>query len=262
MPSSTRTFAVAVSAAARRVMAAPGASFVTVGFYLIVVSVLSALWRVAAGANGGDVAGYSAVALTWYILTTEAGHMALNTRMIEELGDDVITGAIAVEMLRPASVLGLRVGSQLGRAAPRVALLVVIGGLVTTATVGGPPSWTSLAIAVPSVVLAVACNVLCQHAFAASAFWIRSAGSAWMLYHKLVFVLGALLIPLEVLPDWLQRAAAVLPFRAMAYIPGRLASGHVEPLLLLEQAGWLIALAIVAVALFRAGERRLQVVGG
>jgi ABC-2 type transport system permease protein len=115
---------------------------------------------------------------------------------------------------------------------------------------------------VPSLVLAITCNIVAQHAFAASAFWLRNAGSAWYLYQKLVFVLGGMLIPLEALPGWLQSVTAVLPFRAMSYAPARLASGHVEPWLLAQQAGWLLVLAVVAAAVFRAGERRLQVVGG
>ena len=66
-------------------------------FYLIVSGVLSALWRAAAGEHG-DVAGYSAVALTWYVFTAEAATCAINVRLIEEVGDE-IGGAVAVEML-------------------------------------------------------------------------------------------------------------------------------------------------------------------
>jgi ABC-type uncharacterized transport system permease subunit len=56
--------------------------------------------------------------------------------------------------------------------------------------------------------------------------------------------------------------AKVLPFASMAYVPARLASGHVEPWLLLVQVGWLIGLLACAGGVFRAGERRLEVVGG
>ena len=51
-------------------------------------------------------------------------------------------------------------------------------------------------------------------------------------------------------------------FMAMAYVPARLASGHVEPQLLAVQLGWLVVLIAVAHTVFAAGERRLQVVGG
>jgi len=213
-------------------------------------------------ANGGDVAGYSVVAITWYVVTTEASTVSLHQRMISDIGRDIGSGAIAVELLRPVSVLGVRISAELGRALPRLALCAATGAVLAVVTAGAPPRPVALALAVPSLVLAVACNIVLQHAFAAVAFWIRDAGSAWFLYQKLVFVLGGMLIPLEALPDWLERIAFLLPFWAMSYAPARLASGHLEPGLLLGQVGWLAVLLWSAVAMFRAGERRLQVVGG
>jgi ABC-2 type transport system permease protein len=139
---------------------------------------------------------------------------------------------------------------------------VLVGAALASATAGAPLHAGALALAVPSLVLAMAANVVAQHAFAASAFWLRNAGTAWYLYQKLVFVLGGMLIPLEVFPGWLEATARVLPFRAMAYAPARLAAGHVEPALLAEQVAWLVVLCAVAAACFRAGERRLEVVGG
>jgi ABC-2 type transport system permease protein len=259
---SRRWLPVSARTAAQRVLAERGGMGVSIGFYLIVVAVLAGLWRAAAHANGGMIAGYSAVALTWYIATSESVTVALNIRLISDVGEDIASGAIAVELLRPVSVLGIRVVSEVGRALPRLGALVVAGAVLATATAGGPPRPAALALAVPSVVLAIACNVVAQHAFAAAAFWLRDAGSAWFLYQKLVFVLGGMLIPIEALPSWLRGVASVLPFRAMAYIPARLASGHVEPLLILEQVAWLGVLCAVAAAVFGAGERRLQVVGG
>lgn len=251
-----------LTAAARRVLAQPAGLLVAVSFDVVVVSVLSGLWRVAAEANGGTVAGYTAVALTWYIATSEGTTVCLNIRMIDDIGQDIGSGRVAVELLRPASVLGVRVAAELGWALPRLAACAATGAAVSFVAAGGPPDAVALALAVPSMVLAIACNIVAQHAFAAAAFWIRDAGSAWFLYQKLVFVLGGMLIPLEVLPGWLQASAAALPFRAMSYAPARLASGHVEPLLLVEQVAWLAVLVVAAAAVFRAGERRLQVVGG
>ena len=253
---------VSVRTAALRAMAERGGIAVTLGFYAVVVAMLAGLWRVAVDANGGNVAGYSAVAITWYIATTEATTVCLNTRMISDLGRDIGSGAVAVELLRPAPVLGVRVAAEVGRALPRLAGCVVVGTVLVAVTAGAPPHPAALALAVPSLILAVACNVVAQHGFGAAAFWLRDAGSAWFLYQKLVFILGGMLIPLEALPGWLQRTALVLPFRAMAYAPARLAAGHLEPLLLLEQVGWLAILTCAAAAAFRAGERRLQVVGG
>ena len=259
---SARWPVVAAGTAARRVAAQPAGVVTALLFYGAVVAVLSGLWRAAADANGGAVAGYSAVALTWYIATSEAATVALNIRLIDDIGTEIGSGSVAVELLRPVSVVAVRLVVEVGRTLPRLAACAVVGGTLAVAVAGAPPRPLALLLAAPSLVLAVCCNIAAQHAFAAAAFWIRSAGSTWFLYHKLVFVLGGMLIPLEALPDWLFDVAAVLPFRAMSYAPARLASGHVEPGLLAEQAAWLVVLVGLAVAAFRGGERRLQVVGG
>ena len=96
---------------------------VAIGFYLVIVATLSGLWRVAVDANGGELGGYTALALTWYVITSEAAIVSVNARHIEEIGTDIAVGTVAVELLRPASVLGVRVATQVGRGIPRVAAL-------------------------------------------------------------------------------------------------------------------------------------------
>lgn len=257
-----RAVAEALWGSGRRVLADPGGLVVSLAFYGVIVGTLSGLWRVAVGANGGDLGGYSAVALTWYIVTSEAAIVSVNARLIEDIGRDIADGTVAVELLRPASVLGVRVASEVGRGLPRVAALWTAGAVVATVVAGAPPRPATLLLAAPSLLLAIVANLVTQHAVAATAFWLRDAGSVWFLYLKAVFIMGGMIIPLELLPDGLERASLLLPFRAMAYAPARLAAGHAEPGLLLEQVVWIAILGVLASAVFRAGERRLQVVGG
>ena len=254
--------ATVVRTAVQRVLAERGGLVVTLVFYVLVASVLSSLWRLSAAANGGSVAGYGAAALTWYVATTEACTVSLNIRLIADIGRDIGSGALAVELLRPVSVLGVRVAAELGRVLPRLALYLTTGAVLASLVGGAPPRPAALVWVLPSALVAVTANVVAQHAFAGAAFWLRDAGSAWFLYSKFTFVLGGMLIPLQVLPGWLHGVASALPFSAMAYAPGRFASGHIEPWLLVQQLGWLAALTVGASAVFAAGERRLQVVGG
>jgi ABC-2 type transport system permease protein len=252
----------AARTAALRVVAERGGLAVTLAFYVLVTVVLASLWRAAASANGGTVAGYSATAITWYVAMTEATTVSIRQRLISDVGRDIGSGAIAVELLRPAPVLGVRLAGELGYVLPRLAACVLAGAVWSGIVAGPPPQAAALVLAIPSLVLALACNLAAQYAFAGTAFWLRDAGSAWFLYQKLVFILGGMLIPLEALPGWLHEVASALPFQAMSYAPARLASGHFEPVLLVEQVGWLAFLLLAAGAVFRAGERRLQVVGG
>ena len=257
-----RALVVSATTSARRTLAQPGGVAVTLFFYLAVVAVLSTLWRTAAAANDGLVAGYSAVALTWYVATTEAATVSLDTRLIESTGEDIASGSIAVELLRPASVLAVRVAIEVGRGLPRLGACAAIGVIYSSFVAGPAPGGLALLLAAPSLVLAIACNLVAQHAFAAVSFWVRDARATWFLYQKLVFIVGGMLLPLEVLPDALRQVALVLPFMAMAYAPARLASGHLEPHLLVVQLAWLVGLGALAAVTFARGERRLQVAGG
>jgi ABC-2 type transport system permease protein len=230
--------------------------------YLIVVGVLSGLWRNGVSARGGLLAGYTASSLTWYLAASEAVTISLNSRLIADIGSHIVSGEIATEMLRPVPVLRQRVVAEFGRILPRLLLCSILGITLCLLTVGAPRQWASIVLAVPSLILAVACNIVAQHAFAALAFWLRETGATWFLYQKFVFMLGGMLLPMQVLPKLLRKAASFTPFPSMAYAPARLVSGHFEPRLIAVQIGWLIALYLLALFAFAKGEARFQVVGG
>ncbi|MEM9037585.1 MAG: ABC-2 family transporter protein [Actinomycetota bacterium] len=252
-----RPYRRAIATEAARELASPSGLAVAGVFYLMVTAVLSGLWATAASANGGEIVGYSATALVWYIATAEAATVSLPLRLIEEVGDDIASGRVTSELLRPISVLPMRIAVRIGAFLPRLAVCVV-GGVGFAWLIGGsPPDALALALAAPSLLLAVGISLVAQHAFAGMAFWIADAKGAWFLWSKLVFVLGGMLLPLEVLPDTMATVAKALPFMAMAYAPARLASGHVEPWLLLVQVFWLVVACWVSSSVFRAGERRL-----
>lgn len=255
-------YVAALTSGARRALAARGELGVRVLFYVVVLVVMAALWKAATAAGGGTIAGYSYAAVLWYISTSECAVIATKPRMIEAIGSDIGTGAVAVEMLRPVSVALFRIASEVGEALARFVCVAVIGFFFAWSAVGAPPSAPAAGLAGVAVVLAVACNVVAQHAFAAAAFWLKDAKATWFLYQKLVFMLGGMLLPLEIFPGWLQAAARALPFWTMAYAPARLLSGHFEPYLVVGQLGWLAALTAISVGVFSLGERRLQVGGG
>ncbi len=257
-----RSLIVTVHTSMRRSLSQRAALALAGFLYVIVVGVLAGLWRAAATVRGGSILGYSAAQLTWYIAGSEAVTIAMNSRLIADIGADIVSGSIAVELLRPVSVLRQRVATEVGRVIPRLAMCITLGIAFSLIAVGRPPNWLAVLVAVPSMFLAVCCNIVSQHAFACLAFWLRETGATWFLYQKLVFMLGGMLLPLQFLPHVLRTIAQFTPFPSMAYAPARILSGHIELRLIAVQCAWFVGLCFVAILAFRKGERHLQVVGG
>lgn len=255
-------YACAFGRALLRCMRDPIDLATRVAFLLVILMVLSALWGTATAAHGGLLGGYTKASLLWYVFAAQLAVFGVRTKMVEEVGEAIGKGGIAVEMLRPVSVVGLRLAVESGECSARLAVAGVAGAILTTVLVGPPPSWGALALAIPAAWIGCMVNLFVQHAFGGLAFWVSDARSAWFLYQKLVFLLGGMLIPLQLLPTALASVCIALPFSAMAYDPGRIASGHFSPTLYLGQVGWGVCALALAVLVFRAGEKRLEVRGG
>ncbi len=171
-----------VGTASRRVVGERSGMAVIGLFYLLVTAVLASLWLTAANANGGSIAGYSTVAIVWYVATTESGTISVPMRLIEDIGIDIGSGQIAAEMQRPVSGLWVRVLTEVGTCLPRLVLCVSVGTVFASVLVGAPPDISTLPLAAVSVVLAVTLNLIAQHLFAGAAFWLSDAKSTWFLY--------------------------------------------------------------------------------
>jgi ABC-2 type transport system permease protein len=85
------------------------------------------------------------------------------------------------------------------------------------------------------------------------------------LWQKLMFVLGGLMLPLELYPGVVQRAAAFTPFPSLLAGPASfvLGNGFVTPGALARQlVVWSAVAALVAAAIFRRAASSLAVNGG
>ena len=255
-------YAAGAVSGARRAVSAPAEIVTRALFYAVIIAVLASLWRAAAGTNGGAIAGYDAAAITWYLVFSEAAVNGMKFRLIEDIGTDIGSGAFSTEMLRPVRAVSFRIAGELGDGVVRLSTMLATAALLGGLIAGSPHDASSFLLAIVSAFLAIACNVCAQHAFAALAFWQHEAKGAWFLYQKLVFVLGGMLLPLEIFPAWLESIARATPFWTMSYAPARLAAGFEEPWLLAGQVAWLVVLFPAAIAAFAAGERRMQVGGG
>ena len=221
-PRAAKYGAVAL-AAARRALAERGAVVGRVVFLGVILFVFSRIWGLL-GARGA-LAGSAQHDLVWYLAVTEWCVLSLPPVFLA-IEADVRSGDVACRLVRPISYVGAQLAEALGETGLRLAVLGPAAALFAFAIAGGPPSDPrGLALAVPLGLLANALAALSLVAIGLSAFWIVDTSPVFWIWQKLLFVLGGLLLPLDLYPEWLRAAARLSPFPAMVFGPGRHALG-------------------------------------
>ncbi len=97
-------------------------------------------------------------------------------------------------------------------------------------------------------------------------FWTNDIMGITTLYEVVAGVLGGILLPIALLPEWLQTIARLLPIQAVYSVPLGIMLGKSEgadPWFgIALQLGWIVVLWALATVLWRAGLRQYESVGG
>lgn len=243
-----------------------GESLVNGLFLVVILFVFLQLWRATyAGQGQAEIGGFTLAQMLWYLAITEAITVS-RPQIHRDVEVEVRTGGIAYTLGRPYSYAGYRFASYLASRGVFFAIKLAIAVAVALLLVG-PVSLHpgSLALGAAALLLAVTIDFLLSFAIALLAFWTESTASVYLIYSRLVMLLGGMLLPLEVFPEPLGSVARALPFSSLVYAPARLALGGAgEPagVLFAKQLVTLALAAAAARALYRAAMRRVNVNGG
>ncbi|WP_051317939.1 ABC transporter permease [Cohnella thermotolerans] len=234
-------------------------------FLLLILFVFVQLWTAAYGGDSAKViSGFTMKEIIWYLVFTESLTMAAPplTAKVEE---EVKSGDIAVRLIRPMSYLGYHYSAFLSEAAFRCAVHLLVGSAVAWSFVGAPdfgfgwPGFMALSLGALTVAFLLNASV------ALCAFWVEETAGLQFVLQKLQFTIGGMLLPVDLMPGWLQRVCAWLPFQAALYLPAR-AAVHYDGAMLLRfaavQIGWIAVLGALVAFMYRRGVRKLYVNGG
>ena len=260
-------FAKYVAVAATAARQAVGERSVIVGrmiFYGVLLLIFAQLWDVALE-GGATVGSLGRVELVWYLALTEWTVLTVPALHLDIEGD-VRSGDIVYRLARPMSYLGARFAEASGEWTLRAATMAIAGVLLASWLGGGLPADPRGLVFVPLLgVLSFVLVLLWLAAIGLLAFWIQDCSPAYWLWQKTAFVLGGLLLPLEIYPEWLQAVAAWTPFSVMMHGVGRMAFGF-DPALAGEVAlrllAWCAITAALVVFVHRRALRALDVNGG
>ena len=233
------------------------------GFYAIILLIFSRLWTVVI--ESGALPGRSAAELLWYLAITEWVILSLPPIHLD-IEHEVRTGDIACRLPRPLSYVGAKLAEGAGDALLRMATLGAAGIALAWVLGGGlPADPRGLVFVVPLGLLAVAVGLMFHAAIGLGAFWLQDCAPIYWIWQKLAFILGGLLLPLEIYPAWLREIALWTPFSALMHGPGRMSFGW-DPafagLVTLRLLLWAAVAALLLVVVYRRALRVLDVNGG
>jgi ABC-2 type transport system permease protein len=235
-------------------------------FLGVILYIFLQLWRATYAQTGAQqLGGFTLAQMLWYLAMTESITLS-GPRVAQEVDQDVRTGAVAVQLIRPLSYPLYRLWTTLGERLVRFLLNAIVGTAIALLFVGPIPfSIGGLALFIPALLLAFILDFLGHFLIGLAAFWLEDTSGLMLIYTRVTMILGGMLLPIELFPVAWQPVLRALPFAGIVYGPARL---FVKPDavflagLALTQGVAIVLFAIAIVFVYRMALRRIHANGG
>ncbi|SDT02155.1 ABC transporter permease [Microlunatus soli] len=242
-------------------------TFFNVGLTFIWVIILYYLWR-AAYAGRGSIAGLSWDEMRTYVVIAYGLNALVGWRTGTAMMATIRTGDVVFDMVRPLNYCGTQIARALGFTAVEGAIsmifTLVIGLLFLDIR---PPSsiGAGLLFAV-ALIIGFLTKVLVVFGVSLLTFWtLNGMGLMWS-QQAIMQILSGTIVPLALMPSWLQVIAGVLPLRGIVSTPLQLylgkSSGWDAAGLIGLQLVWLVVLWALANLAWRRAFRAVEIQGG
>ena len=224
------------------------------------------VWSTVARSSGGQIGGYTPTDFAAYFLLAMWVTQLTFTWLMWEFEFRIREGQFSPKLLRPIHPIHSDIAENVTYKLLTAVVLVPVTLLLIR--LFQPTAETTLADAalfLPALAIAFVLRFVTGWCLALAAFWTTRVGAINNLFFTVQLFLSGQMVPLSVLPPWLQGVTWLLPFRWMVAFPvelglGRLESGQIVlgfAMQLLWTAVWLVAIRV----LWRAAIRRYTAVG-
>ncbi|HTU60963.1 MAG TPA: ABC-2 family transporter protein [Polyangiales bacterium] len=232
-------------------------------FLPIILGVFYELWS-AVGETGMPTSA-APHDLVWYLAATE--WIVLSPALIYvDVQEDIRRGDIACVLPRPVSYLGSMFCQGVGLLVVRAPVLGLGLFACALAYTHELPEPSALLWVISFGLAAMAFINACYVLLGLTAFWLDDVTPLYWIWQKSLFVLGGLMVPLELYPDWFRALGAFTPFPSLLSGPASALTTHVTAPFAITLAthllSWSLGLTVVGAVLFAHATRRLQLTGG
>jgi ABC-2 type transport system permease protein len=242
--------------------------YVWVEYVLQIVSMIIYIYFWRAIYTGVNTLGGLTLAQTInYILLARILSPLLETRTIFRFGFLVRSGDFALELVRPVDFLARQyvehltgVGIFFVQKIPLFILAWLAFGLQLPAN---PGAWLAFVV---SIWLGQSALFFFDWMFACLAFYSTETWGLSMVRTGVAAFFSGALVPLAMMPGWLQQVAAAMPFAQALAVPAAFLGGITPaadaPRVWLVQMLWLLGLAVLSRLVFNVAVRKVTVQGG
>lgn len=232
------------------------------------------IWKALYAARGagpeGVIDGLTLAELTTYLAVGYIARSAYFTNTDSEIAARFQSGDVTLDLLKPVDFHGQWLAQAAGETAFRVLFFALPMALVLCPLFGVlPPSgdgWWQFPLL---FVLAFWINAELNLLAGTASFFLEDVTGLMSLKRNLIMLLSGLMVPLHFLPHWVARATEALPFALISYFPtmayvGKLGANGTPTFAhaCLLGLGWMVALRLANVLLWRRARTALEVQGG
>jgi ABC-2 type transport system permease protein len=232
-------------------------------FLVTCLIIFANLWKIAAAKTGA--VSLQPDQLLWYIAFNEWVLVSIPDTQ-DDMEEDLRSGRLAYLLPRPISYPGATFAEAAGTLAANLIVLGIVTFAFTWWQAGALPFHPmGLPVTLIFGFLSGLIAVVFQMIVGLSAFWVHDVNPFYWIWEKMLFMLGGLMLPLAIYPEWMQMLAHLTPFPAILSQRSSLALdfniGNIAALSASLFLWGLLGLVTLTV-LYRKGLKVLNVEGG
>jgi viologen exporter family transport system permease protein len=224
------------------------------------------VWSTVARSSGGQVGGYGPSEFAGYYLLAMWVTQLTFTWLMWEFEFRIRHGQFSPKLLRPIHPIHSDIAENVTyKLLTAVVLFPVTFLLIYLFQPTAATTWADVALFVPALLIAFVLRFVTGWTLALAAFWTTRVSAVNNLFFTVQIFLSGQMVPLSVLPDWLQTVTWLLPFRWMVAFPVELGLGRLDERAVAigfaMQLLWTVASLLAVRVTWRSAIRRYTAVG-
>lgn len=254
---------------AQGVLEQRGRTFVWFLYPVITTAIFLLFWLGALKGSGGKISGWTFSTITSYYFLLLITSSMLTSHIEENVSeDDIQQGYMTHYLIKPYSYLTLKFLLEIPWRLLQgfYAIIVVV---VFIALFGKFFTLSSniyvIGLSIFIALLAFAMSFLYKMILGLSAFWFTDARGFFQAMEAIMLIFGGFIVPITLLPNFMEKVSSLLPFSYMAYYPiiaaqGKLSADQLAKIILI-QIVWCICLFGIYKIVWAQGRRKYTAIG-